>query len=311
MVGAVVKGVYKATKATIKGFIKASKVAGKIGVFAGKLAWGAVKGVWNAGKRVIKAGIDLWKRLPGKAKVLAIFLAPLAIFQSDWAPGHFVVKMGWRAVKFVGKQIWKGIKRLVFKTISFFKGLFRMAGKFVNKIGNWVSRIGHGIKDKAYRFLVKPIAGMMVFVFGFVSGVVMAPVKFMQQIIPAIFDRTHSAMHNVKEGIKGAWKKTWGFVRRILFNPITLTILIGGLFFIFGKWMFDTLTGGITSIKDAIFGKVSSIASSIWGFLKNVWDLVSTVGKFLFDAIAWLTNPDGWVAKSVSWVINAFLWIKD
>ena len=103
MVGAVVKGVYKATKATIKGFIKAAKVAGKIGVFAGKMAWAVVKGVWNAGKRVIKTGIDLWKRLPGKAKVLAIFLAPLAIFKSDWTPGHFVVKMGWKAVKFIGK----------------------------------------------------------------------------------------------------------------------------------------------------------------------------------------------------------------
>lgn len=39
--------------------------------------------------------------------------------------------------------------------------------------------------------------------------------------------------------------------------------------------------------------------------------MVSTIGKFLFEAIAWLTDPKGWVVKAVSWVIKAFLWIKD
>ena len=310
LVGKVVKGVYKATKAVVKGFIKASKVAGKIGLAIGKFGVEVGKSIYRAGKRVVQAGIKLWKSLPGKAKILAPILAPLAIFHSDWAPAQFVAKLGWKGVKFVAKKIWKGIKRLVFKTVSFFKGLFRMAGKFVNKIANWVAKLGSGIKDKAYRFLVKPIAGLLVSVFGFVGSVVMAPVKFMQNLIPSIFDRTHEAMHNVKEGALSAWRSTLSFVKKILTSPITLFLLVGGMFFFFGKWLWDKFSGWIGEVKGGILGVITTIAEKVWGFLTTVWNIISTVGKALFKVVEWVTNPDGWVVKAVTWVIKAFLWVK-
>lgn len=199
LVGKVVKGVYKATKAVVKTFYKASRMAGKLGLMVGKFGVEVGKAIYRAGKRVVQAGIKLWKSLPGKAKILAPILAPLAIFHSDWAPAQFVAKLGWKGVKFVGKKIWKGIKRLAFKVEAFFKGLFRAIGKFVNKVANWSAKLGAGIKDKAYRFLVKPIAGMMSSVFGFVGCVVLAPVKFMQNLIPSMFDRFYDILHNIQD----------------------------------------------------------------------------------------------------------------
>ena len=311
MVGKVVSGVYKATKAVVKGFLKASKVAGKIGLAIGKFGVEVGKSIYRAGKRVIKTGIELWKALPGRAKLLAPFLAPLAVFHSDWAPAQFVAKLGWRGIKFVAKKIWKGLKKLVFKTAAFFKGLFRMAGKFVNKIATWVGKLGAGIKDKTYRFLVKPIAGLMVSVFGFVGSVVMAPVKFMQNLLPSIFDRTHEAMHNVHEGAKSAWRATWGIVKRILTSPITLFLLIGGIFFFFGKWLYDTFSGWIGEAQGGVLGTITTIASKVWEFLTNVWDIVCTVGQALYKVVEWVTNPEGWIVKTVTWVIKAFIWIKD
>jgi hypothetical protein len=87
-----------------------------------------------------------------------------------------VVKFGWRAIKFVGKSIWKGIKKLAFKALSFFGSLFGLMGKFVNKIGNWIGILGHGITDKTYRFIVRPIASMMVSIFNFVTAIVLSPI---------------------------------------------------------------------------------------------------------------------------------------
>jgi len=309
-VAAVAVGVYAATKFAVKTFVKASKIVGKAGILAAKFGLAVGKSIYNAGKRVVKSGIELARKLKGKAKVFAIILAPLAVFHSTWAPAQFVAKLGWRAIKFIGRKLWKGIKFLFFKTASLFAGLFRMVGKFVNKVSNWVSRIGRGIVDKAYRFIVKPIATMMVTVFGFVAQVVMAPIQFMKSVIPAIFDRVREAMHNIKEGIMNAYRATLSFVKRILTNPITLVLLVGGMFFIFGKWLYEKLTGQVVSVKEVIFGTISTIAKTIWGFLKMAWGIASFVGKILFNVVEWLTRPDGWVVKAIKWVVGAFLWIK-
>ena len=60
--------------------------------------------------------------------------------------------------------------------MSFFGALFGIMGKFVNKIGHWVGILAHGIADKSYRFIIKPLATMMVSIFNFVTGIVLSPI---------------------------------------------------------------------------------------------------------------------------------------
>ena len=74
-----------------------------------------------------------------------------------------------------------------------------MVGKFVNNMANWTLKLGAGIVDKAYRFLVKPIASMMVTVFGFMSNMVMQPINFMKWMASSIMDRTLDLLHTIKE----------------------------------------------------------------------------------------------------------------
>lgn len=151
--------------------------------------------------------------------------------------------MGFRVIKFIGKQLWKGIKKLVFKAVNFFKSLFKMGGKFLNKVGMWMGKLSIGIKDKAYRFLVKPIANIMVTVFNFFTGVLMSPIQFMKWLVPSVFDRILSALSNIGQGVKKALKATGGIFKKILCNPLTIAILIGGAFLFLGKWLYEKLTG--------------------------------------------------------------------
>ena len=303
LVAKVVKKVYSAVKKTVKAVYKTAK-------FAAKTFWGASKlvgkGIRAAGRGIAKGVKNIRKLIKQKKLLVTI---------RDFAPAQIITKMGFRVIKFIGKQVWKGIKKLVFKAASFFKNLFRMGGKFINKVGMWIGKIGAGIVDKAYSFLVKPVASIMVTVFGFFTGVLMSPIQFLKWLVPSVFDRILSALSNIGQTIKDVLKSTWGIFRRILFNPITLTILIGGLFFFLGKWLFSKLSGGVDEIKEQILPIITGVVSSIWSFIKGVVSIIWTLGKFLFKWIKKITDPDSWLVKAITWVIKAFLafkgWISD
>ena len=280
---------WKATKFVAKTFYKASK-------FTGKLVRGAVKATITGVKKLA----NLAKKGP-KAVVVAV----LSI-----NPGKMIGKLGWRAIKFVGKSIWKGIKALAFKAISFFGSLFGLVGKFVNKIGYWVGVLADGIIDKTYKFIIKPLASMMVSIFNFVSSVVMSPIQFIKWLVPSVMDRFLGALSNISQAVKGVLKSTWGIFRRILFNPITITLLVGGLFFLLWKWLSPKLSGGIQGIKDSILPPLKSIASYALKFLSGAWTAITTIGKYLYTAIEWITRPKGPIAKFVKFVATLFLAFK-
>ena len=243
----------------------------------------------SAAKKAIKLG--------KKGKLMSTLL--------NWAPGQVVVKLGWKAIKFLGKSIWKGIKKLAFKALSFFGKLFGIMGKFVNKIGHWAGILAHGIADKAYRFIVKPIAGIMVTVFNFVGSVLLSPIQFIKWVVTSILDRVMDLLSNIKQAVKKVLKSTWNILKRIISNPITIAILVGGLFFFLWKWLRPKLSGGIDGIKKNIITPLASIASKALNFLRKVWSVLVTVGKLLFDAIAWLTEPSkGPIAKLFKTILS-------
>lgn len=144
-----VKFTWNATKFIAKKFLSAAKFTGKAAVKVGKAI---SKGIINTVKGITKQV----KREGAQALIGIVF------------NGTAMSKLGWKAIKFIGKSIWKGIKKLAFKAFSFFKVLFKFAGKFVNKIGHWFAIVGHGLVDKSYKFLVKPLASLMMNVFGVV-----------------------------------------------------------------------------------------------------------------------------------------------
>ena len=160
----VIKGVAKAVIATATFAWKSAKFVTKTFFKAAKFTGKVVKAV---GKSIVSGA----KKVVKLAKKGNLLTSVLSI-----APGAMVVKFGWKAVKFVGKSIWKGIKKLAFKALSFFGSLFGLMGKFINKIGHWIGILAHGISDKTYRFIVKPIASMMVTIFNFVSSIVLSPI---------------------------------------------------------------------------------------------------------------------------------------
>lgn len=50
-----------------------------------------------------------------------------------------LTKLGFRVIKFGAKLLWKGVKNLAFKAAQFFKRMFRLGGKFVNRLAGWIS----------------------------------------------------------------------------------------------------------------------------------------------------------------------------
>ena len=221
-----------------------------------------------------------------------------------------MTKLGFRAIKWVGKKIWKGIKKVLFKTASLFAGLFKIGGRFINKVSTWARRIGGGIKDKATRFLIKPIASLMTSVVGFFVGVLMSPINFMKWLVPTVFDRIGEVLHNIKEAAYRAYKATWSVFKKILFHPLTIGLLIGGLFLFVIPKLLGWLDGGIAYIRDSIVPAIKSISHRIWGFLKGVWSVVSTVGVFLFKAVAYITSPSGWIMKTITFLVKTVFAIK-
>ena len=86
-----------------------------------------------------------------------------------------MTKLGIKSIKFVGRKIWKGIRKLGLKMLGLLGRLFNISIKFANKIGYYASRIGGWIKDKTYRFLIRPIASLITTLIGFTISMVMIP----------------------------------------------------------------------------------------------------------------------------------------
>lgn len=287
-----IKAVWKATKSTARAFYGASK-------FVGGLVKSAAMGTYRGIKKVVnmaKSG-----KL-GKAIM-------------NFAPAQILTKMGWKAIKFVGKKVWQGIKAIAAKALNFFMGVFGLMGKFVNKVSTWAVVLGHGIKDNAYRFIVQPVAALMTTVFSFVSGMVTTPINFIKWLVPTVMDRVNQAMENIKAAVGSVLDSTRSMFGKILKSKVTWLVLIVGVFFLFRKWIFGWLQGEHKTLKEGIFAKVKTLATKVLGFLKTCWNIIFTVGKFLFNAIDWLTNPKGWIANAIRTFVGAVFaikrWIKD
>ena len=302
-----VKFVFGIVKGVAKAVVKTAVAAWKAVKFVGKTFYKAAKFTGKVVKAVGKAAISGVKKLANLVKKgpKAVVMAVLSI-----NPGKMIGKLGWRAIKFVGKSIWKGIKALAFKALSFFGSLFGIMGKFVNKIGHWIGILAHGIVDKTYRFIIKPIASMMVSIFNFVSSVVMSPIQFIKWLVPTVIDKVLGALSNIAQAVKGVLKSTMSIFKRILFNPLTIALLVGGLFFFLWKWLSPKITGGITGLKNSIVPTIKSIATTGLKFIKGLANVLYTVGKKLFNAIEWITRPKGPIAKFLKFAVGLFLTFK-
>ena len=226
------------------------------------------------------------------------------------APGKFIAKLGWKAFKFVGKKIWKGIKLIAMGVLALFASVFKVAGKFVNKVSNWIVRFASFLKDKTYKFILQPMASIMVTVFGFVTGIVMSPIKFIQWVVPGILNRVLGVFGAIFQYSTKVMKSTWSVFKKILFNPITIAVLIGGIFYLFGPKLLGWLGGMVGGIKETVLPIITSIASKIGSFLMGLGRVLFTVGKFLFKIIDWITGPSGPVARLLTFLVKSFFSVK-
>ena len=132
----------------------------------------------------------------------------------------------------------------------------------------------------------------------------------MKQIIPAIIDRTLDALNGIKQSVVRVLKSSMSIFKKILFNPITIALLIGGLFYFFGPKLISMLTVGVKFIRENIVPPIVSFAKFTWKVLKGVWEIVSTVGKTLFNIINWITSPEGIVAGAIRFIIKTYMAFK-
>lgn len=109
--------------------------------------------------------------------------------------------------------------------------------------------------------------------------------------MPGLLERTHNALHNIRVSARNLYEKSWPMFKRILFNPVTLAVLVGGIAFLFGRTLMGWLIGMVDGIKGGILPFVMGIGKKVMGFLSAAWDIITTVGKVLFDVVEWLTRP--------------------
>ena len=294
-----IKAAWKVAKFTAKAFLVASILAGAVVKGGAKLAW---KGLKSAG-RMVASGV---KNMFSKRNIVSILnkfaLAPFLT--------KIVLKLGWKSIKWVGKKLWSGIKYLFFKTASLFSHLFKFTGKFVNKAGTWAVKLGAGILDKSYRFLILPIAGLIVGVVAFFTGVLMAPIKFMKWLIPSVFDRIKSALANIASAVGVVLRMTWGIIKKILFNPITIAVLIGALIYFIVPKLIGWLSEGWKSIKENFVTPLIDFAKGAWEFIKKAFDVIVTIGKGVFNIVEYLTKPEGPIAKIINLCIRGYFMFK-
>ena len=99
--------------------------------------------------------------------------------------------------------------------------------------------------------------------------------------------------------------------KRILFNPITIGLIIGGLWLVFGKWIFSWLSSGVKGIIGAIVPMIVSLAKMAGKLLKGAWDVISWSASKIAGIVNWITNPSGSIASAVVGVFKFIFFIKD
>lgn len=288
---ATIAGVKLGAKLAVKGFVGASMLIGK-----------GLKSATTAVARGIKTLVSL----ASQGKLLKTFI--------QFSGAKIVNKLGWRAIKWAARKLWGWLKKAAFNLGGFFLRFFKL-GKFVNKVETYVGKLGKGIRDKAYMFLVKPIASFLVTVFGFTMGVVMAPIQFMKWMVPSVMERFRNIMSDIRSAARSVLKSTWSFFRKVLFNPITIVLLIAALVYFFGPRLWNWLSDGIGRIRDRVVFTVTSWVNTVVEWGRKIWSVVSSVGSGLFEFIDWLTDPDGWIFQTIHAIIGLILvarkWIND
>jgi hypothetical protein len=151
---------------------------------------------------------------------------------------------------------------------------------------------------------------MMVTIFNFVTAVVLSPIQFIKWLIPTVIDKILGVLSNIQQAVKSVLKSTWSVFKRILCNPITIALLVGGLFFFLWKWLGPTLSGGISSIKNTIVPMIKGFVTTALNFVTGLWNIILIVGKTIFNWIEKITNPEGFLAKFIIGVIKTFIAIK-
>ena len=125
-----------------------------------------------------------------------------------------------------------------------------------------------------------------------------------------MIDKILGVLSSIAQAVKSVLKSTYSIFKKILFNPITIALLIGGVFFLLWKWLGPKLSGGIEGIRNTIIPALTSFASKALGFIQGVGSILFSVGKFLFKVIDWITNPKGLLAKFIVSAIKLFLAFK-
>ena len=288
----VVKVVSKVIRTVVKVAVKTAKVVWKTTKFAAK-AFVSASSFVGRGVKATAVGIGRgMQRFTNNVKDKGIVRAVL-----DLNGAVFVSRLGWRAIKWVGRKIWGWIKKVAQNIAGGFKRLFKFYGKFQNKAKIYLRIILNGLKDKSYRFIGKPIAGMLQAVFAFTVNVVMAPVKFMQWAIPSILERFRNFMSDIRSASYDLMKSTQSIFKKILFNPITIALLVGGLFYFFWPKLVEWVQGGLFSLGRNIIGTVMNWVSSVWSFAKKVWNAVVPIAEAVYKFTMWLTDPNGWMVR--------------
>ena len=304
VVGAVAGAAVMGAKAA-GGFFKASK---SIGGFMRRGVEGAASSV-NSYINELKSA----KESPNKAAVMDVAMKPITSvlnFSPASVIAKFTIKLGWNALKFIGKKLWSGIKKVALGLAGIFGSILVVGKKFVNKVGYYIMKIGGWIMDKTYRFLIKPLASILTTVFGFTMAVVKSPVNFMKWLIPAVFDRIRNCLSAIRQATKRVLNATKSIFQKILKHPLTIALIIGGLFFLVWKFFGDKLSSLFGGIRDGIWSTVKFIATKVWVMVKTVANVLWYVGKFLFTTIEKITSPDGWLAKAIIKGVKIFMFIK-
>ena len=114
----------------------------------------------------------------------------------------------------------------------------------------------------------------------------------------------------VKRKAKQVLKSTWGVFKKILFNPITIILLVGGLFLFFGPKLIEWLTGLVGGIRDTLIPVLSKYAKKAIEILTPIWNCLCFIGKILFRVVKWLTDPDNFIVKAITAIIKMVLMFK-
>ena len=289
-----IKLVYKVTKTIVKATYKTAKFAAKTFYKASKFVGGMIRGglryATKVAKDIMANGTNAQIRYSSPAKLLT--------------------RIGWRLVKFIGKKLWQGIKKIALAGLALLKKMFDVGKRFVNKVSTYILKLGVGITSATYKFLLEPIANMMVSVFGFMQDVVKSHVNFTKQFIPDLLDKMSSTAGMIKQKAKRVLKSTWGVFRKILFNPITIFLLVGGLFLFFGPKLIEWLTGLVGGIRDNIIPVLSKYAKKAIEILTPIWNCLCFIGKVLFRVVKWLTDPDNFIVKAIGKIISLVLMFR-